>query len=662
MRKGKLRLFILLFLTSGFTILFAVPEYSFSTEPQEIQTTYYNYMPGSYNGCPIRVQSNTHPGANGIYIGFHAMEAASATRRQHIAYWNPIAQSTQTFYIGNSDSREGYGGLFLDFDTQDPLCAWHIDLDADGVYEVAFNYDMYHMLSHPGLIGTPFMLMPNEDWAGTGFMPPFPDDEFIWPYVFVSRAPIGNPDSARVYVIARNSTSHCGEPSENVLIACADFATADLDNSTMDDLDWNYYTLPIMDAWNAGPDEIRPFHCAAVSRDGKLAIIGYLQGEAIDLAYPDMFVLWNENFGDGDWEYFSTNSEQWVENPLNLDNTPHFAADSLHFTFTHSGNFSAEFDSEGRLHVPSCFALHGVDGTGEDVLFPWNLYMRDVVFDPDSQTFEIGNLYPQGSGPANQVYLPWDEDADGVVDEFSDEGEVVSVLGWPIGCYSEENAFHENNFKICSNPDNNWLAVVWSDGLKSRLYTEWADVPEIYIAVSNDNGDTWCEPIALNSIDTPELDGMIPLYVYPGDRIEDMGDNVGRVHLFFLDSHWSYIPPPCASTLMYAAIDVEFPVVANDDNDIPAISGMLHQNHPNPFNPETTIGFSLPVSGQVELAVFNVRGRRVKTLVNGDMKPGDHTVTWQGSDDNGLPVASGVYFYCLQSGGSAETRKMLLLK
>ncbi|MCD4829374.1 MAG: T9SS type A sorting domain-containing protein [Candidatus Cloacimonetes bacterium] len=659
-----------------------VPDYSFSTDPQAIQTTYFDYMPGSYNSCPVRVQTNNAMGQNGVYMLFHAMETANATRRENISYWNPVDQSMQTFYIGNVDSREGYGGLSIDFETQDPLCSWHIDLDANGVYECAFNYDMYHMLNQPGLIGTPFMVIPNEDWSGTGYTPPFPDDEFDWPYVFISEAPTYATDGKRrVFVIGNNHTSQSANPSENVLIAWADYTTADLDASLMADLPWTYTTIPMMDAWNAGPDWIRPFHCEAVSRDGKLAIIGHLAGDdpPINLAYPDQFILWNDNFGEGAWEYISINSEQWVDSPMNQPPAPvepFFDSDSLHFTYTHSGHSSAVFDGEGRLHVPSCFALNGIDDTGSGIYYPWFMFMRDVVFDPSDGTFVTNNLYPQGTGPADVPYLPWDEDADGVVDEYSDEGFVRSVNGWPVAWYVADDAFHENNFKICSDPDHELLAAVWSDGLKSRFYNDagdedyvdWATAPEIFIAVSSDNGDTWTEPIELNALDTPELADMIPVYIYPGDHIEYLGNDIGRIHLFFLDdnSYGAFAQNGNGAndggTMSYAAIDVEFPNVANNNNDIPAISGMLHQNRPNPFNPVTTIGFSLPVSGQVELAVYNVRGGRVKTLVNGDMKPGDHTVTWQGTDDNGSPVASGVYFYRLQAGGSAETRKMLLLK
>ncbi len=98
-----------------------------------------------------------------------------------------------------------------------------------------------------------------------------------------------------------------------------------------------------------------------------------------------------------------------------------------------------------------------------------------------------------------------------------------------------------------------------------------------------------------------------------------------------------------------------------DDLSLPAAL-TLAGNHPNPFNPATTIEFAVPQTGEVELAVFDVAGRRVATLVRGVVTAGHHEVTWQGRDDRGGQVASGVYFCRLADGQNLQTRKMLLVK
>ncbi|MBD3366559.1 MAG: T9SS type A sorting domain-containing protein, partial [Candidatus Eisenbacteria bacterium] len=83
---------------------------------------------------------------------------------------------------------------------------------------------------------------------------------------------------------------------------------------------------------------------------------------------------------------------------------------------------------------------------------------------------------------------------------------------------------------------------------------------------------------------------------------------------------------------------------------------------PNPFNPTTTIRYALREAAETEVVVYTMAGRRVRTLVNGHVPPGEHQVTWDGTGDDGERVASGVYFYSLRAGEELETRRMVLLK
>ncbi|MDZ7369799.1 MAG: Ig-like domain-containing protein [candidate division KSB1 bacterium] len=88
----------------------------------------------------------------------------------------------------------------------------------------------------------------------------------------------------------------------------------------------------------------------------------------------------------------------------------------------------------------------------------------------------------------------------------------------------------------------------------------------------------------------------------------------------------------------------------------------LAQNYPNPFNPETTIRFDVPKEAYVTLEVYNVLGQRVRTLFKEKMEAGYHSVVWDGKDDQGLRVSSGVYYYRLHAQEFSDTKKMLLLK
>ncbi len=92
----------------------------------------------------------------------------------------------------------------------------------------------------------------------------------------------------------------------------------------------------------------------------------------------------------------------------------------------------------------------------------------------------------------------------------------------------------------------------------------------------------------------------------------------------------------------------------------------LQQNFPNPFNPKTTITFQLPRSEQpairVKLEVFDVSGRLIRTLIDGEMFPGTYHVSWDGMDNQGKRAPSGVYFYRLSTPEYLKTRRMVLLK
>jgi hypothetical protein len=101
--------------------------------------------------------------------------------------------------------------------------------------------------------------------------------------------------------------------------------------------------------------------------------------------------------------------------------------------------------------------------------------------------------------------------------------------------------------------------------------------------------------------------------------------------------------------------------VMADDSPPVASTFALGAGYPNPFNNTVSIPFSLARSGSVDLAVYNVAGQRVRTLIQGQMVAGEHRVRWEGTDDGGRRTATGVYFYRLKVAERVEVRKGLLL-
>ncbi|MGB2698426.1 MAG: T9SS type A sorting domain-containing protein, partial [Candidatus Zixiibacteriota bacterium] len=88
----------------------------------------------------------------------------------------------------------------------------------------------------------------------------------------------------------------------------------------------------------------------------------------------------------------------------------------------------------------------------------------------------------------------------------------------------------------------------------------------------------------------------------------------------------------------------------------------LDQNYPNPFNPETVIEYVLPTNSQIKLSIYNILGQHIKTLIDEYQKAGSNKAVWNGKDQAGRKVSSGVYFYRLKAGEFTQTRKMLLIR
>ena len=88
----------------------------------------------------------------------------------------------------------------------------------------------------------------------------------------------------------------------------------------------------------------------------------------------------------------------------------------------------------------------------------------------------------------------------------------------------------------------------------------------------------------------------------------------------------------------------------------------LHQNYPNPFNPTTLIRYDLPVNEHVSINIYDLTGKRVKSLVNTNQDAGYRSINWNATNEVGQPVSAGMYIYTIQAGEFRQTKKMVLLK
>jgi hypothetical protein len=108
-------------------------------------------------------------------------------------------------------------------------------------------------------------------------------------------------------------------------------------------------------------------------------------------------------------------------------------------------------------------------------------------------------------------------------------------------------------------------------------------------------------------------------------------------------------------------IDYSITAIGDAPRAVPS-NFILYQNYPNPFNPQTMIAFDLQKASVIELFIFDLTGKKIKTLAKGLHSAGSHQLQWQGYSDAGTVVPSGVYFYQIKVGARVHTRKMILLR
>tara|TARA_B000000460_G_C21295916_1_gene298021 strand:- start:90 stop:617 length:528 start_codon:yes stop_codon:yes gene_type:complete len=124
------------------------------------------------------------------------------------------------------------------------------------------------------------------------------------------------------------------------------------------------------------------------------------------------------------------------------------------------------------------------------------------------------------------------------------------------------------------------------------------------------------------------------------------------------DNYWGYGKVDAHETVM----SVEASLSTNNYITLIPEKISLKQNYPNPFNPVTTINYFLPKDYRVELTIYDIKGNIIETIVDKKLSRGNHTAIWNGKDNYGKIVPSGIYFYTFDSGTFSQTKKMILLK
>jgi hypothetical protein len=292
-----------------------------------------------------------------------------------------------------------------------------------------------------------------------------------------------------------------------------------------------------------------------------------------------------------------------------------------------------------------------VDGVKENSLSP--SFSPSV---PPSNTLDIGKVWTAASTPngARSFF-------NGYVDELR-----ISSIARTFGPVSAEicDAFLtsrrvnvDSGPRARPDPGHNWrhdfkIHVIPCEPMDVSV----GDSADVFVDVDTsgtfDEDEDYLAIVSSTDIDGGALD--IAIKVYIG---EDLVDNDPCVALYSIN----HIPvvDTLGNEIDYLCLDT-FDPHAGGGSGAPV--NLALQNHPNPFNPETEISYTLPAAGKVRLTVYNMLGQKVKTLVDEYQAAGHKTITWDGADEGGNKAASGVYFYRVKAGEFEDTKKMILMK
>ena len=592
------------------------PDYTFSTNPIPLLTSYYDYMIGSYTGLPLCLIPDSAGG--GYFMTYHGTRTAIATRRVFSAYVEVNGNLVTNSEISESNTREGYPTMAVDPVSGKPMYAWHANTDADNQMEVMFVTDAFldgidalwneyqTIINNPTSITTP---------AGTTT-----DNEFIWPTAVIGPSPING--KRRVYVACSNSVTHAGFPVGNVLIAYADFNGDIIENGYP--FVWSYTSIPELNLWNTGINSHSPNYALACDTAGNLYYLGYhtsYDAEGNIVHTPDIDVFKCPSYGAGTWNRVTWDCTLPTWNPpsgiglpgyfVNEETNTPFTNEELFWKIHHSNHSNAGVDDFGRIHYPGLWFLSNSTGA----YYPNLNYVKELVYNTQSGTLSVNDVFPQRSSEDNfnQAFAPWDMEAPwGVVDEFIEDGSggsypyMVSDWNFPHwNMNSHNNAMMNNcsNMKVTNSNGYGMMAMVWQNSHRSQMYNvhnnseyqNYVNVPEIYITVTSNNGYSWSEPIILNSVTCPQLANMKPMWVYPADKVKYMGINpngekIGKLGLMFYDDYsWgsnaiaSSEFPNDGGRVMFTELQIVFPNLAYPPPP----------PHTDPFGVPTALGGSM---------------------------------------------------------------------
>ncbi len=358
---------------------------------------------------------------------------------------------------------------------------------------------------------------------------------------------------------------------------------------------------------------------------------------------------------------------------------------------------------------------HNVINTGTNIFNPYYIIQRNLGYKlslNDSLTIETsGDKLPDNT----RVYLQENQSGWTQYPEYNWVGYFVDKPMTPWQAFAPVldniDEIKHKNWSTVKNPDGTWTnqnTPTWLISYGEMVMVHCIKECDLILGNNNQYPQYSAPRQTAQSFDYMEKDDYIPLYVDLNTESKSMPSEIGfyvngfckgaavvdndvvEINAYVLDDSTDYSTAEISFVLhndsksapkevkiysLYNSNEKKFvnqSLDMNDHqryytvklNDIPEVQyeTTLQGNYPNPFNPSTTIRFSLKNDSKVELSVYNVKGQKVRSLTQSMLEKGNHNIVWNGKDQNGQSCSSGVYFYKLKIDNKVLTRKMLMVK
>ncbi len=295
---------------------------------------------------------------------------------------------------------------------------------------------------------------------------------------------------------------------------------------------------------------------------------------------------------------------------------------------------------------------------------PGIIYDNDTAMFNDLNLLESGNTTPSSSGPYS---IELQDGLGATLSSHSFDVEFVKVSEPPVR--TDHSLFNIRMERLTGGKQ----VVLKKDGVELAAQTLSDNPPVVQITEPQDGALVKSEidlRWTANDLDNDSLSYTIYFSLKPDEMIPiNVSLKEMSLHLDI-----STLPAPATAYITVVASDglnegsdsvtvqITEPVSVQGDHSVQPAEIRLHQNYPNPFNPETRIQYDLTSSTHVRVAIFNMLGQQIRTLVD-ELKPaGSYTVLWDGRKDDGEAASSGVYLYRLQTEQFKQSRKLLLMR